>query len=223
MHFVIDKVSEDSFYANLLLGLPETLASVGVVDTRIARRPGVPEADILQWEFKHGIRLMDDMRSFYAATDGFLYAWNLNEPDESNNIVFGKIEVNPLSQFLHVHYILEQHHSANMKLGLESKVFELCKVDDTGKVVVVYVHPHSTPNIWLCTSNTEFYHIANNFTTYIRMAVAHLGIPEWQYSFTPQGVSEGCQVSKHLPLMSCMDNTFFIYFHQNTLGIINYQ
>lgn len=63
------------------------------------------------------------------------------------------------------------------------------------KVVVVYTHPHSVPKIWFCTSNTEFYSLADDFTAYIRMAIAHLGIPEWQLAFTPQGVSEACLVS----------------------------
>lgn len=145
MQFVIDKISEDSFYGNMLLGLPETLLSLGIQDTYIARKQGVPESDIMQWEFKNGIRLAEDMRNFYAATDGFLYTWQLTEPEEHGNsegvVVSGKIEVNPISQFTHLSGLLEYHSKANasggghdLKLGIESKVFELCKVDDLGRV-----------------------------------------------------------------------------------------
>lgn len=143
MQFVIDKVSEDSFYGNMLLGLPETLASLGIQETYIARRQGIPESDIMHWEFKQGVRLADDMRNFYAATDGFLYTWNLTEPTENDgdgDVVSGKIEVNPLSQFVHLQSLVEyQPKSTNghdLKLGIESKVFELCKVDDLGRVGV---------------------------------------------------------------------------------------
>lgn len=139
MQFVIDKVSEDSFYGNMLLGLPETLISLGIHDTYIARKSGVPESDIMQWEFKQGVRLADDMRNFFAATDGFLYTWTLAESDENDGIgdlVFGKIEVNPLSQFVHLQSLVEYHPRStyNLKLGIESKVFELCKVEDLGRV-----------------------------------------------------------------------------------------
>lgn len=141
MQFVIDKVSEDSFYGNMLLGLPETLAFIGIVDTYISRRPGVPEADIMQWEFKQGVRLPNDLRNFYAATDGFLYTWTLPEPDEcsaDSDAAFGRIEVNPLAQFVHLPGPMEHQPQSSgdsdLKLGAESKVFELCKVDDLGKV-----------------------------------------------------------------------------------------
>lgn len=62
------------------------------------------------------------------------------------------------------------------------------------QVVVVYVNPHAIPKIWFITSAMEFYPLADDFTTYVRMAIAHLGIPEWQLAFTPKGVSEACMV-----------------------------
>lgn len=140
MQFVIDKISEDSFYANILLGLPQTLSYLGIQDTYIARKHGVPESDIMQWEFKHGVRLTDDMRNFYAATDGFLYTWTLTEPDDNGGdgvTVSGRIEVNPLSQFIHLGSLVENQTNTqndDLKLEIDSKIFELCKIDDLAKV-----------------------------------------------------------------------------------------
>lgn len=146
MQFVIDKISEDAFYGNMLLGLPETLSILGIHDTYIARKQGVPESDVMQWEFKNGIRLADDIKNFYAATDGFLYTWQSSEPEDNNGnnegvVVSGRIEVNPISQFTHLSGLVEYHTKANTSgggqeliLGIESKVFELCKIDELGKV-----------------------------------------------------------------------------------------
>lgn len=148
MQFVIDKISEDSFYGSMLLGLPETLLSLGIQDTYIERKPGVPESDIMQWEFKNGIRFAEDMRNFYAATDGFLYTWKLTEPEDNNanedTVVTGRIEVNPITQLTHLSGLFEYHlkgpnsdGTPELKLGVESKVFELCKIEDLGRVSTI--------------------------------------------------------------------------------------
>lgn len=77
-----------------------------------------------------------------------------------------------------------------LNLGMESKLFVLDTLEGIGRIVLVYLKLKYLPTIWLCTKKMEFYFLADDFTTYLRMAVAHLGIPEWQFSFTPYPVSE---------------------------------
>ncbi|KAK5639291.1 hypothetical protein RI129_011783 [Pyrocoelia pectoralis] len=37
--------------------------------------------------------------------------------------------------------------------------------------------------------------LANDIATYLRMAVSHLGIPNWQFIYTPNGVPQWTEVT----------------------------
>jgi len=51
------------------------------------------------------------------------------------------------------------------------------------------------PTIWLCTLDLKFYFLAENFTTYFRMAITHMGLTNWQLLYTPNGVPEWTKVN----------------------------
>ncbi|KAJ8979570.1 hypothetical protein NQ317_019145 [Molorchus minor] len=75
-------------------------------------------------------------------------------------------------------------------LSRESKVFELNPVNEYAKVVLVYINSYSVPSIWLYSSSMIFNYLAEDFTTYFRMCIAHLGVPCWQYIVTKEGIPE---------------------------------
>jgi len=51
-----------------------------------------------------------------------------------------------------------------------------------------------TAGIWLVDRALQWHHLADSFLYYYRMALVHLGLPEWQYTFTDIGVSPQAKV-----------------------------
>ncbi|CAG9864396.1 unnamed protein product [Phyllotreta striolata] len=200
MGFVVDKISEDSFYENLLLGLPKALErSPYVANLQLRRAPGLRPPDIRHWEQTNGANLPDGLRAFYNSTNGFLYTYEFSYPDEQGPVRTGKIEVNPLNELVRI-YGYETKSAASIErngdkrklnLSKESKVFELSTVDDNAKVALVYAHHYEPPTIWLYTNkNMTFHYITHDFAVYLRMCLAHLGAPCWQYVASKEGLPE---------------------------------
>lgn len=63
-------------------------------------------------------------------------------------------------------------------------------MDEHSKVVLVYPTTYSGPTIWFYSGQMHFTYLAEDFTTYFRMCLAHLGIPCWQYAFAKEGIPE---------------------------------
>ncbi|KAF7275792.1 tubulin polyglutamylase complex subunit 2 isoform X2 [Rhynchophorus ferrugineus] len=204
MGFVVDKVSEDSFYENLLLGLSKVLErSPCVSKVTLKRIPGVRQADIRAWEHNNGVILPEDLRSFYSSCNGFLLTYEFSYDykttnEEERDYRTGIIQVNAINDVIRV-YGYETKNNANVEhcgkrhsltLSRESKVFELANVDENAKVVLVYPTTYSIPNIWFYWGQMSFSFLAEDFTTYFRMTVAHLGIPYWQYAFSKENLPE---------------------------------
>ncbi|XP_017785960.1 PREDICTED: tubulin polyglutamylase complex subunit 2 [Nicrophorus vespilloides] len=203
MDFVVDKVSEDSFFVNLLLGLPKQLEKfekLGVKSTYLSRRQPISHGDICAWEHKQGILLPEDLRNFYTSIDGFLFSWTFSFKMDKC-ITTGKIEINQLQDLVQIigHEATQDPGVSTvgerfeLKLGNSSKLFELVTINLDNKVVLVYLNSRYSPTIWLSTGPNEYYFLADDFTTYFRMAIAHLGIPKWQLLFTPEGIPQSIE------------------------------
>lgn len=204
MGFVVDKVSEDSFYENLLLGLCKVLEKTPcVLNLSLKRIEGIRQMDIRTWEHNNGVILPEDLRAFFSSTNGFLYTYDFSydytTTEEANKVKrIGTIEVNSLTDLIRVYgyetknveQLQQIGNKFKLHLSRESKVFELSTVDENAKVVMVYINSYSIPNIWLFNSAMCFYYLAEDFTTYFRMCLAHLGIPCWQYAFSKEGLPE---------------------------------
>lgn len=67
-------------------------------------------------------------------------------------------------------------------------------IHQTLQVVLLYRKSRLPPSIWYCSRNLELCFLANDFTTYMRMAVAHLGIIQWQMAYAGLKTSETCSV-----------------------------
>lgn len=197
MKFVVDQVHEDSFYNNILLGLPKIIDKrkrIGAKGRHLTRYPAALPEEISAWEKRFGVILPHELNKFYSSTNGFLFRWMFNFGHDKNHII-GRIEINPLEKLVQVFgyetnsspgVVLENDRYV-LRLGLASKVFELAPVENRGKVVLVYIQAKYAPTIWFTDSIRNFYYITDDFVTYFRMAIAHLGIPFWQMRFSPPG------------------------------------
>lgn len=105
MDFVVDRVSEDSYYENLLLGLPKILGqyltseilkyiyfvSISedfpcVSETYLNRSLPVQHNIICNWEQKYSVLLPEDLRSFYGSTDGLFFSYKYNMAGTSDTM-----------------------------------------------------------------------------------------------------------------------------------------
>ncbi|XP_044766352.1 tubulin polyglutamylase complex subunit 2-like isoform X2 [Coccinella septempunctata] len=204
MDFVVDRVSEDSFFENLLLGLPKILEEFPcITELHLNRSLPVQHNIICAWEQKHSVLLPEDVRSFYGSTDGFLFSYKYVLADDSNQCAMkGKLEVNCLNDLIQINgYEISTIPGVNMdgeryvlKLGAESKIFILETLERLGKVVLVYINSRYFPNIWIQTENSEFYFLSDDFTTYLRMSIHHMGIPFWQFAYTECGIPDSSKM-----------------------------
>lgn len=197
MNFEVDKIYEDSFYINMLLGLPKILdkrKQNGVKGRHLTRYPPTLPEEITAWERKYGVSLPNEMRKFYSSTNGFLFKWIFNFGHEKLNLI-GKIEINSLEKLKQIFGyetngnpgITLNNDRYSLKLGLQSKVFELAPVEDRGKVVLVFLNARYAPSIWFMDFWKNFCYLTDDFSKYFRMMIAHLGITCWQLRFSPNG------------------------------------
>ena len=61
------------------------------------------------------------------------------------------------------------------------------------------------PQVWFLDRGYEWHYLAPNFTTYFRMMLYHLGLPQWQLLFTPMGPTPWAKV-KHFSLLMYINN-----------------
>lgn len=59
-----------------------------------------------------------------------------------------------------------------------------------------------TPQVWLLDRSFNWHFLAPNFTTYFRMMLVHMGLPQWQLLFTPYGPTLWARVSDKFPCLT---------------------
>ena len=85
--------------------------------------------------------------------------------------------------------------------GVKCKIFEMDSCHGNGRVCLVYLDKNETdiekrekPKIWLLDRSFEWHFLADTFTQYFRMMMVHQGLPQWQFRFTPMGLSPFSEV-----------------------------
>ncbi|XP_005183585.1 tubulin polyglutamylase complex subunit 2 [Musca domestica] len=75
-------------------------------------------------------------------------------------------------------------------IGPKTKIFELNTVNEVAKVCLLYDSSGSnTPKVYLLElSNLKWVFLADSFSEYLRMAIAHLGLPYWELCFASCGL-----------------------------------
>ncbi|TNM88545.1 tubulin polyglutamylase complex subunit 2 [Takifugu flavidus] len=201
----------------LTLGIIRILENMpGVVDVRFAEREPAEKRRLLSWEQKNTCILPEDLRDFYQTTDGFTLTWSIKLDNEF--IPLGCMKINsvamlcPLLQPVSLYSLpnapslvdldWEETNTQTEKAQVpaephfdsRSRIFELDSCGGNGKVCLVY--KNCTPGvvaqqseIWFLDRSLCWHFLTTSFTSYYRLMVTHLGLPEWQYSFTPYGPS----------------------------------
>lgn len=143
------------------------------------------------------------MKSFYLCTDGFCLFWSYEYSANDVKRV-GKIHIPHLIQITLVRENLETIMAApgnqtqvkssssaandaipQLILTTKSKIFELSTILDVAKVVMLYETPESCPKVYLLEVETlKLQFLADTFSEYLRMAIAHLGLPYWELCFS---------------------------------------
>lgn len=95
MTYLVDVVTEDSFYENLTLGLTKILgndeklrvvfksiklfifteSTPGIQNVELDKRLPCERMQLSSWEQRHCCILPNDLRQFYLSTDGFKLTW----------------------------------------------------------------------------------------------------------------------------------------------------
>ena len=65
--------------------------------------------------------------------------------------------------------------------------------DDGGSLIQLDVTP-PTPQVWFLDKSYDWHFLAPNFTTYFRMMLVHLGLPQWHTLFTSFGPTPWAKV-----------------------------
>ncbi|KAM9814042.1 tubulin polyglutamylase complex subunit 2 [Neosynchiropus ocellatus] len=200
----------------LTLGVTRILENMpGVVDVRLAEREPAEKRSLLSWEQKNTCILPEDLRDFYLTTDGFTLTWAVKLDNECVPLgcmtINGVAKLCPLLQPVSLFSLPNAPSLADLDWeennldGLapgpslphfdsRSRIFELDSCEGNGKVCLVY--KNCTPGvvaqqseIWFLDRSLCWHFLTSTFTSYYRLMVTHLGLPEWQYSFTPYGPS----------------------------------
>ncbi|XP_052873509.1 tubulin polyglutamylase complex subunit 2 [Anopheles cruzii] len=208
--------TEDMFYENLSLGLAKVLNNIPrITNVTLEKRLPCEKAQVTAWESRHNVYLPEDMKRFYLSTDGFNFYWSYQySPNDTRRV--GHIHFPHLIQITLVrdnidtilsvspnttltappiirqsNYVdLSSGHLDHLNLNSRSKIFELSTIANLAKVCLVYETPEtSTPHIFLLETNSlRWQFLAESFTEYLRMSIAHLGLPYWELCFSSCGL-----------------------------------
>ncbi|XP_044517453.1 tubulin polyglutamylase complex subunit 2-like isoform X2 [Gracilinanus agilis] len=175
----------------LTLGITRILeASPGVTKVQIIEKEPAERHMIASWELKNDCAMPEDLKNFYLMTNGFHMVWSVKLDDQP--VPLGSLVINSIANLTQLTqsamYTLpnsptledleDEEDEANEdqpeKPHFDSRsiIFELDSCNGNGKVCLVY--RRTSPD---------------NFTSYYRLLITHMGLPQWQYAFTSYGVS----------------------------------
>ncbi|XP_042634703.1 tubulin polyglutamylase complex subunit 2-like [Cyprinus carpio] len=213
MEEVKDDKTYKGFVERLTLGITRVLENLpGVLDVRFVEKPPAEKRCLLSWEQKNNCALPEDLRDFYLTTDGFMLAWNTKLENEV--VPVGCMMINNVAQLRpliqsNVYSLPNAPTLADLDFdddleepdGPEkphfdsrSRIFELDPCNGNGKVCLVYKNCTSGVmaqqcEVWFLDRSLFWHYLTPSFTAYYRLMITHLGLPEWQYNFTPYGPS----------------------------------
>ncbi|XP_025022483.1 tubulin polyglutamylase complex subunit 2 [Python bivittatus] len=186
--------------------------SPGVTEVMFVEKEPAERHAIISWEQKNACVLPEDLKNFYLMTDGFRMTWSVKFDD--NPVSLGCMTINSISKLNRLGvspaYALpsaptladledtdeeegDKEQPKRPYLDSRCLIFELDPCAGNGKVCLVYkntkpvVSPES--EIWFLDRALYWHFLTKSFTAYYRLLITHLGLPQWQYTFTSYGLS----------------------------------
>ncbi|XP_007497962.2 tubulin polyglutamylase complex subunit 2-like isoform X2 [Monodelphis domestica] len=202
----------------LTLGITRILeASPGVTKVQIIEKEPAERHMIASWELKNDCAMPEDLKNFYLMTNGFHMVWSVKLDDQP--VPLGSLVINSISNLTQLTqsavYTLpnsptledleDEEDEANEDrpekphFDARSVIFELDSCNGNGKVCLVYRRTQvlqcalstvaKESKIWFLDRALYWHFLTDNFTSYYRLLITHMGLPQWQYAFTNYGVS----------------------------------
>ncbi|XP_076851000.1 tubulin polyglutamylase complex subunit 2 [Brachyhypopomus gauderio] len=226
-----DEKTFKGFSERLTLGINRVLENLpGVLDVRFVDREPAEKRYLLSWEQKNSCVLPEDLRDFYLTTDGFTLTWSSkleNEPVPVGCMVINSVAKLRLLAQSNIYALPSAPTLADLDFEDESegsegyeephfdsrcRIFELDPCGGNGRVCLVYKDcidgaVAQQSEIWFLDRSLYWHFLTSSFTAYYRLMITHLGLPEWQYIFTPYGPSPQAKqwASLYQPLTFCGD------------------
>lgn len=202
------------YLETLTLGITRILeTSPGVTEVNFVDKPAAERHKIISWEQKNNCSLPEDLKNFYLMTDGFEMTWSVKF--DGNLMQLGSMVINSISKLSRLGqpaiYTLpnapsladleddtddEGAETKREKPSFDSRnlIFELDPCNGNGKVCLVYRNVKKgvvslDTEIWFLDRALYWHFLTETFTAYYRLLITHLGLPQWQYTFTSFGVS----------------------------------
>ncbi|XP_068449597.1 tubulin polyglutamylase complex subunit 2 isoform X2 [Clinocottus analis] len=201
----------------LTLGVTRILENMpGVVDVRLVEREPAEKRSLLSWEQKNTCILPEDLRDFYLTTDGLALTWSVKLDNEcvplGSMMIHSVARLCPLLQPVSLFSLPNAPSLADLDweeddtqsgtrnaaapphFDSRSRIFEMDSCGGNGKVCLVYKNcapgvVAQRSDIWFLDRSLCWHLLTATFTSYYRLMITHLGLPEWQYAFTPYGLS----------------------------------
>eukprot|EP00112_Aurelia_sp_Birch-Aquarium-sp1_P023861 Seg729.16 transcript_id=Seg729.16/GoldUCD/mRNA.D3Y31 product="Tubulin polyglutamylase complex subunit 2" protein_id=Seg729.16/GoldUCD/D3Y31 len=213
MRDVLDKIT---------LGVLQSLEQhLGVEDVKIMDQKPADQSIVDAWEQKYMCKLPKELKSFYQTTDGMLIQWSVSF--KGGIVQLGSMEINSVASLTKLTTSKssksndgptladidcdfdEEDNQGHTRPHFDdrNRVYELDSCNGNGKVCLVYKDlkagfTTSIPEIWFLDRALQWYYLSDNFLSYFRMMMIHLGLPCWQYLFTDTGLSPQTKVWFHL-------------------------
>ncbi|XP_039266622.1 tubulin polyglutamylase complex subunit 2-like [Styela clava] len=98
-----------------------------------------------------------------------------------------------------------------------SRIFELENCQGHGKVCLVYLNtspglPAHKPEIWFLDRSLMWHFLSKDFTSYYRLMLMHLGLPQWHFALTDIGLSLQAQqwFNMYAPVRLKLDQQYLL-------------
>lgn len=168
----------------------------GIKNVQFIQKLPIPLVKLIDWEkLNVPYILPEELKAFYSISNGFTLKWQVSFGQKDYNLgnmhvesLEGLIPIETISPFPNFVGFYEHEHISIKSHPKEVKIFQLDSACTWGTVGLVYIDSTIDPQIWFQDLSQEWHYIAPNFTDYFRLLVIHLGIPRWQYAYTPIGL-----------------------------------
>mmetsp|Transcript_13932 Transcript_13932/g.23587 ORF Transcript_13932/g.23587 Transcript_13932/m.23587 type:complete len:311 (+) Transcript_13932:446-1378(+) len=191
-------------YTNAVISFLQEHKSVGKV-TFTPREPCSP-SDLYSWESRNSPhKLPADLKSFLNVSNGFSLCWDGIVNGKSQ--AMGSMRLNTARQLTPVPFdqwpeddnnntpILtlgkgkkSERRPSNASMPAPIAAFDLDSSCTGGCVALVYISGSEAPEVWFQELSCVWSVLAQSFSDYFRLMLAHVGLPAWQSAFTPTGL-----------------------------------